>query len=122
MTYLAVTTVMDGLLSSVAARATQYFALKGDVGTYASIASVMLASSPISAADFTLADYTSGRQCTVGQKSNVSITNTGTVNHAALADGSNLLYLTQTSTQILNAANQVTFLSWIFKVHNPVAG
>ena len=83
------------------------------VTTYA-LADVALASG-----DFTNADDTSGRKCTVGAKTGVTIDASGTATHIALVDGSRLLRVTTCTSQALTAAGTVDFPAWKFSIADP---
>ena len=79
-------------------------------------------------ADVTLAggDYTkangdsSGRKVTIAQKSNVTIDTTGTANHVAICDGTNLLLVTTCTSQALTAGGTVTFPAFKDEIADPV--
>lgn len=79
-------------------------------------------------ADVTLAggDYTkangdsSGRKVTIAQKSNVPIDTTGTANHVAICDGTNLLLVTTCTSQALTAGGTVTFPAFKDEIADPV--
>lgn len=85
-----------------------------------------LASSALTAGagngDFTLADGdTNGRKLTVSQKTNVSITNSGTATHVALVNGNTntLLYVTICTSQALTAGGTVTVPVWSITISDP---
>lgn len=70
--------------------------------------------------DFTKADGdTSGRKVTVAAKSGETIDNTGTATHIALTDGSNLLYVTTCTSQLLTAAGTVDFPAFDIEIADP---
>jgi len=79
-------------------------------------------------ADVTLAggDYTkangdsSGRKTTIAQKSNVTIDTTGTANHVAICDGTNLLLVTTCTSQSLTAGGTVTIPAFKNEIADPV--
>jgi len=72
--------------------------------------------------DFTKANGdTNGRKVTVAAKSSILIDASGTANHIALCDGSNLLYVTTCTNQALtaNASNTVNFPAWDIEIADP---
>lgn len=70
--------------------------------------------------DFTKADGdTSGRKVTVAAKPGETIDNTGTALFIALTDGSNLLYVTECTSQALTAAGTVDFPAWDIEIADP---
>ena len=115
--------VLDGALTviknncdkmTVCSAAPTTFA-EGD-STYA-LADVAMAGS-----DFAVADGdTSGRKVTAGQKSGVTVDNSGTATHVALLDtaGSRLLYVTTCTSQALTAGNTMTFEAWDIEIADP---
>lgn len=60
-----------------------------------------------------------GRQVQMNQATSVSITNSGTALHVALTDGSNLLYVTTTTSQALTAGGTVTIPAWTVTIRDP---
>ena len=84
------------------------------VTTYA-LADVTMASG-----DFTIADgNTSGRKVTMAAKSAVPVDTTGTANHVALCDGTNLLLVTTCTSQALTSGNTVNFPAWKDEIADP---
>ncbi len=70
--------------------------------------------------DFTKADGdTSGRKCTIAAKSSVTVDTTGTATHVAVCDGTNLLYVTTCTSQVLTATNTVDFPAWKAEILDP---
>jgi len=63
---------------------------------------------------------TSGRKVTVAQKTGVAITNTGTAINVALCDATTLLFVTECTSQVLNAGGTVTFPAWDDEVADPI--
>jgi hypothetical protein len=63
----------------------------------------------------------SGRQISVDQKVNVPIDTSGTANHVAICDGSNLLYVTVCVSQSLTAGGTVTLPAWTATILAPAA-
>ena len=82
----------------------------GQPTNYANIATRMLAT--VGTLSFTLAaGDVSGRKSTVGQKTSVSITNSGTADHVVIDDGTDYIVTTCTS-QALTAGGTVTIPAW----------
>jgi hypothetical protein len=78
-----------------------------------------LADIAMASGDFTIADDTSGRKCTVAAKSGVIIDASGTATHIALVDGTRLLRVTTCTSQALTAGGTVDFPSWKFSIADP---
>lgn len=70
-------------------------------------------------------DYTkangdvSGRKVTVAAKSTVPIDTSGTADHIALCDGTNLLYVTTCTSQALTSGGTVDFPAWDIEIADP---
>ncbi len=81
----------------------------------------MLASKVISSADYTgpAAGTVSGRKLTVNAQSGISVTNSGSAQHIALYDGTNLLYVTTCTAQSLTAGNTVNVPAWEIEIQAP---
>ena len=62
---------------------------------------------------------TSGRKCTISAKSGLTVTNTGTGNHVAICDATNLLFVTTTSAQAVTAAGTCDIGSWKDEIAAP---
>lgn len=90
---------------------------------YAGIAAVSLADVAVTPdTDFTKANgTTSGRKVTVAAKSSVTVDNSGTATHIALArtTDSTLRYVTTCTSQALTAGNTVNIPSWEIEVADP---
>lgn len=79
-----------------------------------------LASIAMAGGDFANADGdTSGRKCTIAQKTGDTVDNSGTATHVALVDASNLLYVTTCTSQALTAGNSLTYGSWKVEIADP---
>lgn len=89
---------------------------------YAGIAAVSLGSVVMAGGDFTKADAAGGgRQLTVGAKSGVSVTASGTATHIVLANsaGSSYRYATTCTSQALTAGNTANIPAWVITVGDP---
>lgn len=78
------------------------------------ITTYMLASTTLNkTTDLTLANGdVSGRKMTVSAKTGVSVTNTGTGQHVAICDATNLLYVSTTASQAVSAGGTVDIGAW----------
>jgi hypothetical protein len=90
---------------------------------YAGIAAVSLADVALTPdTDFTKANGdTSGRKVTIAAKNAVTVDNTGTATHIAIArtTDSSLRYVTTCTSQALTAANTVNIPAWKIEVADP---
>ena len=62
----------------------------------------------------------SGREVAVATKAGVSVTNTGTGDHIALVDGTDLLYITTTPATGVTAAGTTNISQWTATIQDPV--
>ena len=86
------------------------------------VTTFMLASTTLNkTTELTLANGdTSGRKMTVSAKNGVPVTNTGTGQHVAICDATNLLMVTTTGSQAVSAGGTVDIGSWKNEVAAPV--
>lgn len=61
----------------------------------------------------------SGRKLTIASQVNVPVDTTGTATHVAISDGTNLLYVTTCTSQLLTAGNTVTIPAWDAEIADP---
>lgn len=61
----------------------------------------------------------SGRKLTVAQQTNVPVDSTDTATHIAICDGSELLYVTTCTSQLLTSGNTVTLPAWDIEFSDP---
>lgn len=79
-----------------------------------------LASVALVNADVTLANGdTSGRKATMGAKSGISITTSGTAQHVALTSGTELLLVTTCTSQAISTGGTVDVPAWKYEINNP---
>jgi hypothetical protein len=78
-----------------------------------------LADVAMSAGDFAVADDTSGRKVTTTAKAAVPVDVTGSAQHVALVDATNLLYVTTCTPQTLTAGNTVDIPAWKINLQDP---
>jgi hypothetical protein len=106
--------VMDAGLNSIKTTADKLILCVGQPTTYAQATTLVsgggkkVGEIAVDTNDFTLANGdTSGRKMTVAAQSNISITESGTVDHVALVDdgGSALLLVTTCAAQAVTAGN-----------------
>lgn len=78
------------------------------------VTTYMLASTTLDkTTEITLANGdTSGRKMTIAAKTGVSVTNTGSGQHVAICDPTNLLFVTTTATQAVSAGGTVDIGTW----------
>jgi hypothetical protein len=95
----------------------------GEPANYAGIAAVSLADVAMTPdTDYTKANGdVSGRKVTVAAKSAVTVDNSGTATHIALAKvgDTTLRYVTTCTSQAVTAANTVNVPAWIIEVRDP---
>ena len=81
------------------------------------ITTYMLATKTINSTNWTDADdSTVGRKTTSDAHSAISITNSGTAQHIAVTDGTNLLFVTTCTSQALTAGGTVTIPAFAIKL------
>jgi hypothetical protein len=80
----------------------------------------MLGKVSMATGDFTVADGdTSGRKVTVGAKTSVSVTNSGTATYFALYDATRLLYVTTCTSQEVVSGNLMNTNAWDIEIADP---
>lgn len=112
--------VLDALLDKVGT-GNQLIVTSSQPADRAAALTAALSSTSLSSGDFTKSDSTSpaGRKTTIAQKSNVSVTATGTATHVCIVDSTNLLYVTTCTSQSLTSGNTVTIPAWTVTVTDP---
>lgn len=119
MAKFANTSVLDALLDKVAT-GTQLIVCTTQPADRAAALATALASTSLAGGDFTKAAGTpNGRQVTIAQKANISVTASGSAAHVAIVDGTSLLYVTTVTAQTLTSGNTVTVPSWKITVADP---
>lgn len=109
--------VLDLILDDIAT-STVMHACSGQPANFAGIAAVTLADVTMSSGDFTKADDTSGRKVTTGTKNGVTVDNSGSATHVALATSSILKAVTTCTSVSLTATGQVNFPAWKVNVQD----
>jgi hypothetical protein len=111
--------VIDAALDKVA-EATSLIALAAEPADRAAAISGALATATMDSGDYTNADGdTNGRKVTVAAQSGISVTASGTATHAALIDGTELLYVTEITSQALTSGNTVSFPAFDIEISDP---
>lgn len=112
--------VLDAALDKIATATTMTLCSQQPTTRTEAITTYKLADVTVSSGDFTKANGdTSGRKVTVAAKSAVPVDTTGTSNHVALCDGTELLYVTTHTGQALTAGNTVNIGSWKAEIQDP---
>lgn len=112
--------VMDAALDVVAGGTTLTVCSAQPTTRTEAITTYKLADVTVDSGDFTKANGdTSGRKLTVGQQDNVPVDSSGTATHVAICDGSNLLYVTTVTSQVLTSGNTVTVPAWDIEISDP---
>lgn len=120
MSKFAQTSVLDALLDKVATGVTMTVCSTQPTTYTEATATYALASVTMSGGDYTkAAGSPNGRKVTIGSKSGVSVSASGTAQHVAICDGSTLLYVTTVTSQALTSGNTVTIPSWTITVADP---
>jgi hypothetical protein len=79
-----------------------------------------LADVVIDSGDFAKANGdTSGRKLTIASQTSVAVDTSGTAAHIAVCDGTNLLYVTTCTSQVLTAGNVLTIPAWKIEISDP---
>jgi len=111
--------VLDAALTEVAT-ANLMTACDGQPTTRTeAVTTYALADVAMTAGDYSITNGTTGRKTTVAQKTGVTVDTTGTADHVALVDGSDLLYVTTCTSQVLTNPNTMTFNAWDIEIADP---
>lgn len=112
--------VMDAALDKIAT-GTVMVACSAQPTTRAeAVSTYALADVTLDSGDYTKANGdTNGRKVTIAQQTDITVDTGGTVTHVAICDGSNLLYVTTCTSQVLTAGNTVTFPAWDIEFSDP---
>jgi hypothetical protein len=115
-------TVLDGALNIIKNGATQIIVCSDTPTTYANATGTydLATKTGLTGGDFTVADDTSGRKCTVAQQATITVNHSGTATHVALCGtAATLYYVTTCTSQALTAANTVTVPAWKIGIADP---
>jgi len=120
MAKFAADSVLDALLDKVATGTILTVCDTQPTTRTEAVTTYKLADVVIDSGDFSKANGdTSGRKVTVAQQDTIAVDSTGTATHIAICDGSNLLYVTTCTSQLLTSGNTVTVPAWDIEVADP---
>lgn len=112
--------VLDALLDAVAAGTILTVCSAQPTTRTEAVTTYKLADVTINSGDFSKANGdTNGRKTTIAAQADVPVDTTGTATHIAVCDGSNLLYVTTCTSQVLTSGNTVTIPAWDIEVADP---
>ena len=114
-------TVLDSLLANVSACLSMTVCSGSPTTWEEATATFCLATQVMSAADYAVANDTSGRKLTMSSKTGLTIDSTGVADHIALtlAAGSTLRYVTTCTAQSLTSGGTVDVPAWKINVADP---
>ncbi len=112
--------VLDAALDELAT-STELYLCTAEPTSRANADSIsVIAAHTMTGGDFTNADGdTNGRKCTVAAQNSLTADATGTVNHVALCDATNLLYVTTCTAQAVTSGNTVNVGAWDVEIADP---
>ena len=117
---LASDAVLDALLDKVATGTILTVCSAEPTSRTDAVTTYKLADVTIDSADFAKANGdVSGRKVTIAQQDDVPVDSNGTATHVAICDGTDLLYVTTCTSQVLTAGNTVTVPAWKIEVSDP---
>ena len=120
MSKFASDSVLDALLDKVATGTILTVCSTQPTNRTEATSTYKLADVVIDSGDFAKADGTpNGRKLTVAQQDNLPVDSSGSAQHVAICDGSNLLYVTTVTSQVLTAGNTLTIPAWAITVSDP---
>jgi len=118
--YLHPTAVLDGLLDKIATGTIMTVCSAQPTTRTEAVTTYALADVTMAGGDFTKANGdTNGRKVTVAQKSAVPIDVSGTANHVAICDGTNVLLVTTCTSQVLTSGGTVTIPTFKCETSDP---
>lgn len=121
MSKFASDSVLDALLDKVATGTILTVCSTQPTNRTEAVTTYKLADVVIDSGDFSKADGSpNGRVLTVAQQNNVPVDGSGTAQHVAICDGSNLLYVTTVTSQVLTSGNSLTIPAWTITVADPI--
>lgn len=120
MSKFASDSVLDALLDKVATGTILTVCSTQPTNRIEAVTNYKLADVVIDSGDFSKGDGTpNGRNLTIAQQDNVGVDSDGTAQHVAICDGSNLLYVTTVTSQVLTSGNTITIPAWTITVADP---
>lgn len=111
--------VLDALLDKVATGTILTICSAQPTTRTEAVTTYKIADVVIDSGDFTKSDGTSGRKVTIATQENVDVDATETATHVAVCDGTDLLYVTTCTPQLLTSGNKVTTPAWTVQVSDP---
>jgi hypothetical protein len=112
-------TTLDAMLDEIAT-ATDLHVCSSEPANFAGIAAVTLAEHIMAGGDYTNANGdTNGRKVTIAQQASIAIDTTGTATEISLDDGTDLVYVTTCTSQLLTSGGTVTVPAWDIEIADP---
>lgn len=112
--------VLDSLLDKVATGTILTVCSAEPTSRAEAVTTYKLADVTVDSSDFSKANGdVSGRKVTIAQQEDVPVDSNGTATHVAICDGSDLLYVTTCTSQVLTSGNTVTVPAWKIEVSDP---
>ena len=111
--------VLDAALDKIATADIMTVCTAEPADRTAAVTTLALAAVAMVGGDYTNADGISGRKVSVAQKTGVTVDTTGTGNHVALCDATELLYVTTATAQAFTEGNTMTFGTWDISIGDP---
>ncbi len=112
--------VMDAALDKVATSTILTVCSAQPTTRTEAVTTYKLADVVVDSGDFAKANGdVSGRKLTIASQVDVPVDSSGTATHVAVCDGSNLLYVTTCTSQVLTAGNTITVPAWDIEIADP---
>lgn len=112
--------VLDALLDTVATGTILTVCNAQPTSRTEAVTTYKLADVTIDGSDFTKGNGdVNGRKVTISQQDDIPVDDDGTATHVAICDGTNLLYVTTCTSQVLTNGNTVTVPAWDIEVADP---
>jgi hypothetical protein len=113
--------VLDAALNKVATGTIMTICSSQPTSRTEAVTTYALADVTLTGGDFTLANGdTSGRKVTIAQKTTIPIDTTGTANHIAICDSTDLLLVTTCASQQLIQGGTVTNPAFKYEITSPI--
>ena len=103
-------------LEEIAGTATRLYVLTSAIYSQGEVATHLLVSANVSAADFAITWAAGGPVLTVGAKNNQDVAGTGTSDHIALSNSIDILYIASCSARALQVADTANVAPWTITV------
>lgn len=113
--------VLDAMLDKIATATILTVCSAQPTNRTEAVTTYKLADVVIDSSDFTKSNGdVSGRKITIAQQENIDVDATNTATQIALCDGTDVLYVTTCTPQVLTSGNKVTTPIWDIEVSDPV--